>query len=80
MTGKVFYAMWGGDHADLGAPAMVRHALPGCVIVSAMRRPFGFTWIEVAQVTRGVCPSCGLEETLHAGVCDRCRVMGDCGS
>ena len=74
--GTVQYLNWRGVPAPTDQHYMVVKPSPGCRIESAMRRPFGFTMIEVAEITEGTCPSCGLNETLHAGTCDRCRTMG----
>jgi hypothetical protein len=76
--GPVFYLNWRGIPATQDSIKV--KATPGTTIKTAMRKPFGFTVIEQAEVTEGECPSCGLDESLHAGICDRCRVMEGVGS
>jgi len=80
MKGDVFFVSWRGIPAPPDQTYMVARAQPGCKIESSQRRPFGFTVIEVADITQGVCPSCHVKTTLHAGVCEWCRVVGECGS
>jgi len=78
---KTIFAQWRGVPAKFDDTEIEVKASLGCKIVSSQRRPFGFTVVEVAEITNGACPSCGLDDQeLHAGICERCRVMGEIGS
>lgn len=79
-AGSVMYVNWRGIPTALDQRDLSTKATPGTTIESSCRRPFGFTVVEKAVETRGECPSCGMVETLYAGICDRCRIVSECGS